>query len=367
MDHSAIQHLFQEYSSRFGNFIRSLVAAEQRGMLAHAYLVYSDNEKIRNDFSLIVAAIASCPEADVESTPCLKCNVCRQIFEKTYPEMFFLKPVSKSRQITIGNDTDDPNTMRWFQDQFYMSKVCTGKRKIGIISEAECLNPNAQNCFLKTLEEPPKETIFVLNTGSPEALLPTIISRCQVLTLLENRCVYDFTGWDLICQTMLKLQSCTHNHLAVGEECVSDILAVSSNLSNQAEANIFDDWKDDLDNARNAVEEAEAKAARHFKGVQKLFQERYEAAKSAEYLRLRSNFLSLIHCWFAQIYQMACGAELQELANPEIFKHIDLKHSVPSPEKALQDLRKAERLCDNLNYNVNETLAFREFCCSFTA
>ena len=92
-----------------------------------------------------------------------------------------------------------------------------------------------------------------------------------------------------------------------------------------------------------------------------------EAAVSAEYLRLRKIFLSLIHTWFAQSYQISCGADISVLPNSEIYQHIDIMKSVPKEEVAFSYLKKAEMLLQNLNWNVNEELAIREFCCSFTA
>lgn len=52
-----------------------------------------------------------------------------------------------------------------------------------IIREAQTMTPEAQNAFLKTLEEPPGEAIIFLETNQPDALLPTILSRCQLINL----------------------------------------------------------------------------------------------------------------------------------------------------------------------------------------
>lgn len=59
-------------------------------------------------------------------------------------------------------------------------KSYSGKKKIAIIDDAEKMNPTACNAFLKTLEEPPGDSLIILITNSPQLLLPTIISRCQV-------------------------------------------------------------------------------------------------------------------------------------------------------------------------------------------
>lgn len=55
----------------------------------------------------------------------------------------------------------------------------TGKRKVFVISEADKMNPQASNAFLKVLEEPPKNSIFILTTSRPDSILPTISGRCQ--------------------------------------------------------------------------------------------------------------------------------------------------------------------------------------------
>jgi len=56
-----------------------------------------------------------------------------------------------------------------------------GKYKVALITDAEHMNDNAANAFLKMLEEPPPHTVFFLTTSRPEQLLPTIVSRCQRL------------------------------------------------------------------------------------------------------------------------------------------------------------------------------------------
>lgn len=55
------------------------------------------------------------------------------------------------------------------------------KQKMGVIHDAETLTVEAQNALLKTLEEPPARTILILETANPDLLLPTILSRCQII------------------------------------------------------------------------------------------------------------------------------------------------------------------------------------------
>jgi DNA polymerase-3 subunit delta' len=88
-----------------------------------------------------------------------------------------LRPSGKSRQIRIGEDATEANTMRAFIRQLAQSPL-SAPRKVGVVFEADRLNPNSANAFLKTLEEPPLGTTILLLTARPYSLLPTIRSRC---------------------------------------------------------------------------------------------------------------------------------------------------------------------------------------------
>src|SRR5437879_1948572 len=70
--------------------------------------------------------------------------------------------------------------MREFCRQFSL-KPARGRGKVAILDDADDLNEEAANCFLKTLEEPPPRSVLVLVGSSPERQLPTIVSRCQVV------------------------------------------------------------------------------------------------------------------------------------------------------------------------------------------
>ena len=353
------QNIYQKYLERFNQHTASLCHAEQSGKLAHAYIVYSDNITIREEYSTLLAQIAACPNS-ANGVPCLECTVCRHLKDQSYAELYSLMPNKKSRQIGIGDNEYELDTMRWFQAQFYMSSVSAGKRKIGIINDADRLTQQAQNAFLKLLEEPPEKTVFILNTANPSSLLPTIISRCHTLTLLENKCHYRFKGVEEMIQTLFRLQSCTAHHLSVGAESAEELIKISSDLKNQAKEQVMPLWE-------KRIEEANNPDLKWTAGQRKRVKERAEGAVASQYLMLRKVFLSLIHTWFAQSYEIACGADLSMLSNPELYTHIDVTKFRLDEETALKNLKKAEALIANLNWNVSEELAIREFCCSFTA
>jgi DNA polymerase-3 subunit delta' len=93
-----------------------------------------------------------------------------------HPDCFTLRPSGKARMIRVG-DSDENNTMRQLVINIQKSSN-QGGRKVGIIFEADRMNPASANAFLKTLEEPPEGTNLFLLTTRPYDLLDTIRSRC---------------------------------------------------------------------------------------------------------------------------------------------------------------------------------------------
>lgn len=69
---------------------------------------------------------------------------------------------------------------------FLTTKPVVGEWKIVLIEEAEYLTEEAQNALLKTLEEPPEKAVIILSAANPDNLLPTVISRCQMIELAEK-------------------------------------------------------------------------------------------------------------------------------------------------------------------------------------
>jgi DNA polymerase-3 subunit delta' len=95
--------------------------------------------------------------------------------EDQNPNLIEVSPESKSRSILINQITD-------LEDRVRLT-ASSGSKKVAIIRDAERMNGSAANAFLKTLEEPPKDTHILLLTEYPDQLLDTIISRCSEIPL----------------------------------------------------------------------------------------------------------------------------------------------------------------------------------------
>ena len=113
-----------------------------------------------------------------------------------HPDCFTLRPSGKARMIRVGK-TDEANTMRQLVINIQKSSN-QGGRKVGIVFDADRMNPASANAFLKTLEEPPAGTTLFLLTTRPYDLLDTIRSRClnfRVPAALETIQHPDWSAW----------------------------------------------------------------------------------------------------------------------------------------------------------------------------
>lgn len=117
------------------------------------------------------AKALNCKEAKGDA--CGQCISCRKIAHGNHPDIRVLTPKDKSRMIK-RDEIDNVNefaALRPFESQW----------RIFIMQDAERMNVTAQNHFLKTLEEPPGPSLFILLSEHPRMLLPTIRSRCQAV------------------------------------------------------------------------------------------------------------------------------------------------------------------------------------------
>lgn len=137
----------------------------------HAYLLSGPRGTGKKSVARLCAMAALCRGEGKK--PCGVCGPCRRVLSDTHPDVHTVQP-EKGKQ-TIGVDV-----LRDVLSEVSV-KSFEGTTKALIFPEAERMTPAAQNCLLKTLEEPPQDTVFFLITDQPGALLATITSRCRVI------------------------------------------------------------------------------------------------------------------------------------------------------------------------------------------
>ncbi len=340
------------FEEQFPLLAQSLTHAAHTGRLSHSHLVVTSNPDLRLSFPTLLASLAACTAPKADGAPCGECETCRSLQSGLYPDLFTLAPISKSRQIRVGDDANEPDTLRSFEASFHLGSVTESGWKIGIIQDADTMNAEAQNAFLKTLEEPPQKCLFILVTGRPGALLPTIRSRCQLIQLTDNRCVYDTELFAPVSTILLDYTLHSKNDFAVAERCASELIKVLDTLSDVAEKTVNEKWESRLKEAEN-LESA---------GV-KLLEKRIAGEVSCEYRRLREHFISYVHAWFAQLAILASGPGKELLPNPEVMEVWFNKEENAKirPREVFHMLTEAEELVRSLRTNVNDELALRAF------
>jgi DNA polymerase III subunit delta' len=141
--------------------------------LAHAYLFSGEEGIGKRMTALALAAAVNCRNAG-SSGGCGECPSCRKVTALTHPDVHILASDGDEIKIDQVRQTQADLALKPFE----------GAKKILIVDGADSMNPSSANAFLKTLEEPPGETLIVLISPLPQSLLPTIRSRCQEIRFL---------------------------------------------------------------------------------------------------------------------------------------------------------------------------------------
>ncbi|MFO0970449.1 MAG: DNA polymerase III subunit delta' [Gemmataceae bacterium] len=145
----------------------------RRGRLAHAYLFVGRDGVGKNAFAHELAKALLCEKANADLEACDACAACRLMDAGTHPDFFAVRRPEEKNVVPIG-------VMRELCANFGL-KTARGKGKVAILVDADDLEAEAANCFLKTLEEPPPRSTFILIGSSPDLQLATIRSRSQVV------------------------------------------------------------------------------------------------------------------------------------------------------------------------------------------
>jgi len=154
--------------------IRTALAQQAIG---HAYIFSGDDGIGKRLMALRFAQALSCETPPSSSQPdsCGHCRACEQIDSGTYPDLLVIEPEQDKANPQIKIDR-----VREIE-RHVIYRPLLSARKICIIDDADRLNANAANAFLKTLEDPPEHSLFILVTSRPLRLLATVRSRCLTL------------------------------------------------------------------------------------------------------------------------------------------------------------------------------------------
>ena len=156
--------------------LRSAIVQDR---VAHAYLFHGDDRIGKRLLALRLAQALLCETlpADQEPDACGACRACRQVEARTHPDFMVIEPDREQANPQIKIEL-----IREIEHQM-IYRPLIGDRKICLIDDADRMTIGAANALLKTLEEPPDHSLFILVSSRPYAMPATIRSRCQALRL----------------------------------------------------------------------------------------------------------------------------------------------------------------------------------------
>ena len=140
--------------------------------LHHAYLFTGPEGVGKRTTALALAMALHCTEKSGDF--CGRCAECTRVMARNHPDVRVIERLANKKEISIQQIRDMEKELRY--------RSFSGGRKIAIIDPATLLNPASQNALLKTLEEPPPDSLLILIAASAGALLPTLRSRCLQLS-----------------------------------------------------------------------------------------------------------------------------------------------------------------------------------------
>lgn len=164
-------------------FLKNKLEIDQ---LAHAYLFTGPKEIGKKKLALEFVKLLNCVGATNNSQkPCEKCLNCQMIEKNAFPDLMLISSLTK-KDYNYGDGGEIKISQIREAQNFLSYKSYYGSFKVVIVDDAEKMNIESQNCFLKTLEEPKGKTLLIMVTSKPDMLLTTISSRCQILKFFKT-------------------------------------------------------------------------------------------------------------------------------------------------------------------------------------
>jgi DNA polymerase-3 subunit delta' len=297
--------------------------AHEQKRLAHAYLISGQPGSGKR---LLAAELANLVNGTKPS----------DVFAGTARETFVAEPESKSRRIVIDQ-------VRALEHKLQM-RATNGLRKVAILADADRLQPQAANAFLKTLEEPPKDSLLLLLSAMPEVLPETILSRCIVIPLApveEQKASAELTD-------LLRLL----RDSARAALSIRDAYALAQGFQRLL-SRIRDEIK------TKHAEALKREQARYQNSTDGTWlddrEEYYKALSESLYIQRRAALLETLLQWWSDILRANRGLAVRDL--PTAKKETAEVAKRLTAAQILRRIRRLEDLRDHLGRNIQEALA----------
>jgi len=298
--------------------------AYEQSRLAHAYLISGPSGSGKQ---LLAADLASL----VNGTPA------DEVFSAKAREIFIARPESKSRRIVIEQIRDLEHALQM--------RASNGRRKVAIISDADRLQPQAANAFLKTLEEPPKDSLLLLLSALPEALPETILSRCIAIPLASNGELQNKEEEEelvkLLRQAAREQTWTIQFAYRLAQEFQRLLRAVREEVKRETDEALDQEER----RYREATDGAWLEEREQY----------YKALAESLYLQRRAGLIETLFAWWSDVLRSSNGVAPRNL--PDAKNETDALAKRFSSAEILRRIRCLEELRDHLGRNIQEALA----------
>ncbi len=247
-----------------------------------------------------------------------------------------IRPRSKSRRISVAEIRDLEHTLQL--------AAPAGETKVGVIVDADRMNEQAENAFLKTLEEPPDRTLLLLLTTRPQRLLPTILSRCVQVKLSGGRALGADGGDELVAQ-LNKVAARGFGDPVTALHLKSVFTDFLDGKKAEAEATAKAAHKEEIAAYRDGTDGTWLKEREDF----------HKAGAEADYLEARNRYLDVILAWLADVIRVKTGSG--GLDFPDSAAHLQSIAEGESIFQITKRLDALEKLRQTLETNASEPLA----------
>lgn len=290
------------------------------GRPAHGYLIVGPVRGVGMELAVRILQTLFCSAA---GKPCGACDNCRHVAERTESDIHWIFPEKKSRIISAEQ-------IRENLIHEVTQTSLSGGWKVGVLVGADRLNDASANAFLKTLEEPPEKTLFLLLSDAPQQLLPTIVSRCQRIDLNAQRELAEPWKSRVIETLSSPMLSKPLERLAMSNM----LFSVLVDIKNKAEQLVQEESAGD-----GKVEDED---------------EVFDAKVSARYRELRTDFLMTVMRWFRDMTVLKAGGDESLVFTRDKLDVLKERAGRLTLAQVIYNLNAVEELARQMERNLSE-------------
>src|SRR5574341_782108 len=303
--------------------LESLRLALANARLHHAYLFIGPEGIGKRTIALALAKAVHCSEA--ENDFCGGCANCKRVADFNHPDVRVIEPLAGKKEISIQQLREVERDLNY--------RSFTGKRKMMIIDPATLMNLSSQNALLKTLEEPPQNSLLILIASNAGALLPTVRSRCLRVSFAP-------LGRDEVVSYLRSKRGMTGDDVEFLAAMSMGSIGVAVRLDEEEFIKKRRIWAGIVSSLKAGDYQSAMAAA------ESLAANRDEALK----------FLAWAESWYRDLLIYGVTQDSRELVNLDMQSQVEQQAAAAGTERALSSVAQTTRAAARIQRNLNRRM-----------